>query len=139
MCNGCNTSNGCSSCGSGCGCNQNSLWNILFNNTQRVCRNSCGNLVVNNSSCGSNQSSYGCSSCNSCNCGCNNSCSNGCNGGCGYLTSAAVDNGYTCASNVCQNYDNAYEYSSGCGFNSSRYNRCSCNAYAAWTQENYGE
>ncbi len=139
MCNGCNWNNG-SSCGSCNACNaarsngscnsscccQNSLWNVLFGNTQRVCRNSYGNLVVNNASCG-------CSASNSC---WNNRCGNG------YLSSAAVDNGYTCADNACQNYDSGASTSyTSCsnGCNATSYNRCGCNAYAAWTQENYGE
>ena len=127
MCNGCNWNNR-GSCGCNCGCNQNSLWNILFGNTQRVCRDSCGNLVVtNNNSC-----------CNSCNCGNCNTC--GYNNGASSAGTSGNGNAYACVS-YCQNVDsNATPYAgnSGC-YNSTGYNRCGCNAYAAWTQENYGE
>lgn len=134
MCNGCNWSNrgscGCNAnCGCNCGCNQNSLWNILFGNTQRVCRDCYGNLVVTNNN-----------SCCNCNpCGCNNGASSTGNGN-------AIGNAYACVS-YCQNvdsnvYSNVYSGNNS-GYNnfnnSTGYNRCGCNAYSAWTQENYGE
>ncbi len=136
MCNGCNWNNrsscGCNSnCGCNCGCNQNSLWNILFGNTQRVCRDCCGNLVVTNN----NSWGNGCNGCNSncgCNCGCNNGTASASNG-------SGNNNAYACVS-YCQSVDSsAFTGNNGCCNNSTGYNRCGCNAYSAWTQENYGE
>ncbi|MBE5745443.1 MAG: hypothetical protein E7355_04845 [Clostridiales bacterium] len=131
MCNGCNWGNR-SSCGCGCnGCNQNSLWNILFGNTQRVCRDCCGNLVVtNNNSCG-----YNCNSCSSCNRCCNNNGNNA-------TDSLGYNGGYACVS-YCQNVGSAssasvFNGNEGCSGYNAR-SRCGCNAYSAWTQENYGE
>lgn len=134
MCNnGCNYSNCCGcncGCNCGCGCNQNSLWNILFGNTQRVCRDCCGNLVVtsNRDFCPYNNRSA---------CGClyNN------RSGCAVNTAEATPvngNAFTCVS-FCQNTDNAQAYNGNGGCGLAGYSRCGCNAYSAWTQENYGE
>lgn len=128
MCYRCNQCNCSCSC-----CNQNSLWNILFGNTQRVCRDCCGNLVVTNNS----------------PCWCNNARNSGCYetrcGGCtGYDTANTNtptngNGGFACVS-YCQNVGNASVFNGGgCNNNASYNGRCGCNAYAAWTQENYGE
>ncbi len=136
MCNRCNSNN--YSCGC---CNQNSLWNILFGNTQRVCRDCCGNLVVTNNS--------SCCSCNSCNGGC------GCNGfssgNTANTANGSGNGGFACVS-YCQSIGGASPYTgngcnggstfgngNGCNNGSTFGNRCGCNAYTAWTQENYGE
>ena len=135
MCNNCNWSNR-SSCGCGCGCgcnqcgcNQCSLFNTLFGSSQSVCRDCCGNLVVRNGNgCGNAR--------NSCGCGCgswNNTASANTSNGNG-------NNGFACVSYCQRVNDNATAYS-GCNstYNETGYGRCGCNAYSAWTQENYGE
>ncbi|MBE7085284.1 MAG: hypothetical protein E7368_04435 [Clostridiales bacterium] len=128
MCNYCNWSNR-SSCGCGCGCNQNGLFNTLFGSTQRVCRDCCGNLVVkNNNSCGCG---YSCGCGCGCGCGCNNTAST-------YPSSNG--NGYACVSYCQRTNGNATSLSgNGSYYNGSSNGQCGCNAYSAWTQENYGE
>lgn len=122
MCNTCN-SNGRSGancgCNNGCGCSNNSLFNLLFGNccngcgcgcnnggtfgSQRICRDACGNLRIQQCSCNScgcngmwNRSGCGCNGTwNRSGCGCSsgllnsllnsdNSCGNHC--GCGSTT-----------------------------------------------------
>ena len=114
MCNSCyNSYNGYSnysnaSCGSCC---NNSLWN-LFGGTQRICRDCCGNIIVNQNSCSS-------CSCNSC-CGC---CCNQ-NGTSGSGTSSNNDNGYGCVT-FCGTLANQTSSISN-GYAQSNYGRSSC-------------
>ena len=128
MCNNCNWSNR-SSCGCGCGCqccnqyNQCGLFNMLFGNTQSVCRDCYGNLVVRNTNpCARNFYNYGCALAND--------------------TSSASGNGngFACVS-YCQRANGNGTLFSGndACYNTTANGRCGCNAYSAWAQENYGE
>ncbi len=112
MCNVCNTGSRQNTCNPCCCCNSCGNWlNVLFGNTQYVCREACGNIRCGNTTANASDSytsDYGCYSA-----------SNASNCGCGFNTVAQANtNAYGCGcgfNTVAQANTNAY--GCGCGFN----------------------
>lgn len=79
MYNVCNSGTRC-----GCGCNGcGGFWNGFWNtNTQCICRDACGNIRVNQASCGC-QSAYACNTCAQTASTCNTGTATQTNSGCG--------------------------------------------------------
>ena len=111
MWNICNSNFAFGRCGGYSGCSSSSNYgynygcsNGLFSlSGQRVCRDACGNLRVQNGCCNS------CHSCNSCHCGCNCCGSNGSNGsnsGTSGNTTGNGSGGFTCVT-FCGNSTNS--------------------------------
>ncbi len=96
-CGGCG---GCSSF-SNYGCN-NGLFSL---NGQRVCRDSCGNLRIQNGCYNGCSSCNGCHCCNQCHCGCCGCGSNGSNSGTSGNNTGNGNGGFTCVT-FCGNSTN---------------------------------